>query len=107
MLQFNTMSPRTNKTASTQDEQRLLDRITRRYEQLDQQLEELEAKLTDLDIEQNDEAVQPGSLGDLATTTGQFLASDLSLEFAPSDLRSLKILVPTRLCSAHTTVCSA
>lgn len=53
------MSQRANKTASKCDERKLLERITRRYEQLDKQFEELEAKLADLGIEQNDEAFPP------------------------------------------------
>ena len=53
------MSKRTNKTASKHDERKLLERITRRYEQLDEQFEELEAKLADLGIEQNDEVIRP------------------------------------------------
>ena len=53
------MSERTNKTSSRCDEKKLLERITKRFEQLDQQLEELEAKFADLGIEQNDDAFPP------------------------------------------------
>ena len=50
---------RTTKLASKHDEKKLLENITKRYEQLDQKLDELEAKFVDLGIEQNDKAFQP------------------------------------------------
>ena len=54
------MSPkRTKDVSSEHDERKLLERITKRYEQLDQKFDELESKLLDLAIEQNDEAFRP------------------------------------------------
>jgi hypothetical protein len=53
------MSKRTNKTASKYDERKLLERITRRYEQLDEQFEELESKFADLVTDQKDEEFRP------------------------------------------------
>lgn len=50
---------RADKEASRQDENKILERITKRYEQVDQQLDELEAKLAHLGIEQNQEARRP------------------------------------------------
>lgn len=56
---MNMSAKRMSKTASKHDEKKLLERITQRYERLDQQLDELESKFADLGIEQNYEAFQP------------------------------------------------
>jgi hypothetical protein len=50
---------RTNNPIAQHDEKKLLERITQRYEQLDEKLDELESKFADLGIEQDGKAFQP------------------------------------------------
>lgn len=45
--------------ASNRDDKKLLERIAKRYEQLDQKLDELEAKLAEIDLERNGVTFRP------------------------------------------------